>query len=53
MSTLPVDERLRLFAAACDDPHHFRVGVTEVEVLFDAAAPSLQSCLTRLCRRLQ
>ena len=51
--TLPVDERLRLFAAACDDPHHFRVGVTEVEVLFAAAAPSLQSCLTRLCRRLQ
>ena len=33
--TLPVNERLRLFAAAIGDPHRFRVGDTEVEVLFD------------------
>ena len=37
--TLPVDERLRLFAAAIGDPHRFRVGDTEVEVLFDDSAP--------------
>ena len=40
--TLPVNERLRLFAAA-----------TEVEVLFDDSAPSLQACLTGMCRQLQ
>lgn len=49
---LPADERLRLFAAETGDPHHFRVGSTAVEVLFDDGAPSLQSCLTGLCRRL-
>ncbi len=47
--TLPVDERLRLFAAAIGDPHRFRVGDTEVEVLFDDSAPSLQACLTGMC----
>ena len=41
--TLPVNERLRLF----------RVGDTEVEVLFDDSAPSLQACLTGMCRQLQ
>ena len=51
--TLPVDERLRLFAAAIGDPHRFRVGDTEVEVLFDDSAPSLQACLTGMCRQLQ
>ena len=51
--TLPVNERLRLFAAAIGDPHRFRVGDTEVEVLFDDSAPSLQACLTDLCRQLQ
>ena len=51
--TLPVNERLRLFAAAIGDPHRFRVGDTAVEVLFDDGAPSLQSCLTNLCKRLQ
>ena len=51
--TLPVNERLRLFAAAIGDPHRFRVGYTAVEVLFDDGAPSLQSCLTNLCKRLQ
>ena len=50
---LPVNERLRLFAAAIGDPHRFRVGDTAVEVLFDDGAPSLQSCLTNLCKRLQ
>ena len=40
--TLPVNERLRLFAAAIGDPHRFRVG-----------APSLQACLTDMCRQLQ
>ena len=48
--TLPVNERLRLFAA---DPHRFRVGDTEVEVLFDDSAPSLQACLSGMCRQLQ
>lgn len=38
--TLPVNERLRLFAAAIGDPHRFRVGDTEVEVLFDDSAPA-------------
>ena len=38
--TLPVNERLRLFAAAID-------------VLFDDSAPSLQACLTSMCRQLQ
>ena len=33
--SLPVNERLRLFAAAIGDPHRFRVDNTEVEVLFD------------------
>ena len=47
--TLPVNERLRLFAAAI----RFRVGDTEVEVLFDDSAPSLQACLTGMCRQLQ
>lgn len=51
--TLPVDERVRLFVAALGDPHRFRVGDTEVEVLFDDGAPSLQACLTELCSRLQ
>lgn len=51
--TLPVNERLRLFAAAIGDSHRFRVGDTAVEVLFDDGAPSLQSCLTNLCKRLQ
>ena len=51
--TLPVNERLRLFAAAVGDPHHFRVSGTEVEVLFDDTAPSLQACLTNLCKHLQ
>ena len=51
--TLPVNERLRLFAAAIGDPHRFRVGDTEVEVLFDDSAPSLQACLSRMCRQLQ
>ena len=50
---LPVNERLRLFAAAVSDPHHFRVGDTAVEVLFDDGAPSLQARLTSLCKRLQ
>ena len=51
--TLPVNEQLRLFAAAIGDPHRFRVGDTEVEVLFDDSAPSLQACLTGMCRQLQ
>lgn len=51
--TLPVNERLRLFAAAIGDPHRFRVGDTEVGVLFDDSAPSLQACLTGMCRQLQ
>ena len=51
--TLPVNERLRLFASSVSDPHRFRVGDTVVEVLFDDGAPSLQSCLTNLCKRLQ
>lgn len=51
--TLPVNERLRLFAAAIGDPHRFRVGDTEVEVLFDDSAPSLQIRLTDMCRQLQ
>ena len=51
--TLPVNERLRLFAAAIGNPNHFRVGDTEVEVLFDDSAPSLQACLTDMCRQLQ
>lgn len=50
---LPVEQRLRLFAAAAGDPHRFRVGNTPVEVLFDDGAPSLQVCLTNLCKRLQ
>ena len=51
--TLPVNERLRLFAAAVGNPHRFRVGETEVEVIFADGAPSLQACLTNLCKRLQ
>lgn len=51
--TLPVNERLRLFAAAIGDPHRFRVDNTEVEVLFDDNAPTLQAYLTNLCNRLQ
>lgn len=51
--TLPVEERLRLFAAATGDPHRFRVGETEVEVVFTAGGPSLQACLSNLCKRLQ
>lgn len=51
--TLPVNERLRLFASAIGNPNHFRVGDTEVEVLFDNSAPSLQACLTGMCRQLQ
>ena len=51
--TLPVNERLRLFASSVSDPHRFRVGDTEVEVLFDDSAPSLQACLTGMCRQLQ
>lgn len=51
--TLPVNERLRLFAAAIGNPNHFRVGDTEVEVLFNDSAPSLQICLTDMCRQLQ
>ena len=51
--TLPVSERLRLFAATAGDPHRFRVGETAVEVLFTDGAPSLQACLTNLCNRLQ
>lgn len=51
--TLPVNERLRLFAAAIGNPNHFRVGDTEVEVLFDDSAPSLQIRLTDMCRQLQ
>ena len=42
-----------LFAAVIGDPHRFRVGDTEVEVLFDDSAPSLQACLTGMCRQLQ
>ena len=38
---------------AIGDPHRFRVGDTEVEVLFDDSAPSLQACLTGMCRQLQ
>ena len=30
--TLPVNERLRLFASSVSDPHRFRVGDTAVEV---------------------
>ena len=48
-----IDPTLRLFAAAIGDPHRFRVGDTEVEVLFDDSAPSLQACLTGMCRQLQ
>lgn len=48
-----MNERLRLFAAAIGDPHRFRVGDTEVEVLFDDSAPSLQACLSGICRQLQ
>ena len=51
--TLPVNERLRLFASSVSDPHRFRVGDTAVEVLFDDGAPSLQACLTGMCRQLQ
>ena len=51
--SLPVGERLRLFAAAAGDPPRFRVGETVVEVLFDDGAPSLQACLMSLCKRLQ
>ena len=51
--TLPADERIRLFAAALGDPHRFCVDGTPVEVVFDDGAPSLQSCLTQLCTRLQ
>ena len=51
--TLPVNERLRLFAAAIGDPHRFRVGDTEVEVLFDDSAPSLQACLRISARILR
>lgn len=51
--TLPVNERLRLFASAIGNPNHFRVGDTEVEVLFDDSAPTLQACLTNLCNHLQ
>lgn len=49
---LPVNERLRLFASTTPDPHHFRVGDTAVEVLFDDSAPSLQACLIQICKRL-
>ena len=42
-----------LFASSVSDPHRFRVGDTVVEVLFDDGAPSLQSCLTNLCKWLQ
>ena len=48
-----MNERLRLFAAAIGDPHRFRVDNTEVEVLFDDSAPTLQAYLTNLCNRLQ
>ena len=51
--SLPVNERLRLFAAAIGDPHRFRVDNSEVEVLFDDSAPTLQAYLTNLCNRLQ
>ena len=51
--TRPWNERLRLFASSVSDPHRFRVGDTAVGVLFDDGAPSLQSCLTNLCKRLQ
>lgn len=51
--TLPVNERLRLFASAIGNPNHFRVGDTEVEVLFDNSAPTLQARLTGMCRQLQ
>lgn len=50
---LPIDERIRLFAAALGDPHRFRVGDTPVEVVFNDDAPSLQACLEQLCTRLQ
>ena len=50
---LPDIREARLFAAAAGDPHRFRVGETAVEVLFDDGAPSLQSCLMSLCKRLQ
>ena len=40
-------------STAIGDPHRFRVGDTEVEVLFDDSAPSLQACLTGMCRQLQ
>ena len=52
-SCYSVSERLRLFASSVSDPHRFRVGDTAVEVLFDDGAPSLQSCLTNLCKRFQ
>ena len=51
--SLPVNERLRLFAAAIGDPHRFRVDNTEVEVLFDDSPPTLQAYLTNFCNRLQ
>ena len=42
--TLPVNERLRQMCIRDS---------TEVEVLFDDSAPSLQACLTGMCRQLQ
>ena len=47
------EARIAPTAAAIGDPHCFRVGDTEVEVLFDDSAPSLQACLTGMCRQLQ
>ena len=38
--TLPVNERLRLFASSVSDPHRFRVGDTAVEVLLMTAHQS-------------
>lgn len=52
-TTLPPESRLRVFADTIGDPYHFRVGETEVELLFNNDGPSLYACLVKLNGRCQ
>ncbi len=49
---LPAQERIRLFLSKMEDPYKFDVDGTQVEVIFDNTAPTLQQLLTDLGKRL-
>lgn len=47
--TLPVAHRIRQFLQSTENPYHFEVNGTPVEVRYKSQAPSLQQKMTELC----